>query len=191
MIEEFQNVFVRVAVDSAFRSDFLANPERALTGFALSELERRSLMEISCVDLERYAGSLLAKRTAEFSRAIPLAMKVCPSLATRYTRWLETHPSPIKTDVLDPGLSEALRALTDLANDLAKDSAEASYSADLFKFEVLRRCSQQDGQVRFMKAQTRVDLLSDEIRTGLTPMDPDAFPVTFRFDRSTTRWKAQ
>jgi len=191
MIEDFQNAFVRILADSAFRTAFFANPDEVLQGFALTGKECKALLGIPAVSLERYAASLLVKRAEEFSRAVPLTIRISPGLATRYKHWLKDHPSPRNNSVLAPGLSEALRVLPFLAAELARDPSEAPYSADLYMFEVMRRSSFQDCQVRHMKSRYRTDLLVREIRKGWIPMDPDEFPVLFRFDESGAKWKKQ
>ncbi len=191
MIEDFQNAFVRMIVDSAFRTAFFANPDEVLQGLALTAKERKALLGIPAVSLERYAISLLLKRAEEFSRAVPLTIRISCGLAKRYKRWLNDHPSPRNNSVLTPGLSEALRALPFLAGELARDPSEAPYSADLYVFEVMRRSSFEDRQVRHMKSRYRTDLLVREIRKGWIPMDPDEFPVLFRFDESGAKWKKQ
>jgi hypothetical protein len=189
MIVEFQNVLTRILADRAYREQFLRNPANALESYSLTEREREALREIPAAQVERYAASLLGKRAGEFARAVPLTRKVCPEITLRYMRWLEFNPSQQANHLLDPGLAEALRALDALRNELLADEGEAPYCADLLAYEVLFRCSSQDGEIRRLRSRYRIDLLCADIRRGLLPMDPDPAHVLYQFEESGIRWK--
>lgn len=181
MLSAFETAFVRLAADAALRARFEASPADALAAFDLTERERRALLGLDRRALARFAGSLLAKRVHELERALPLTLRVAPSVARRYRRWLETHPAPPTDGVLDPGVAEALRALAPLGAALRGDEGEAAYAADVLGFEVLARASAADGQVRRWRAAYRADRLVAELRQGVLPLDPEPAPTLFRF----------
>lgn len=176
----FQNAFVRIAVDRSLREAFLADPEDSLAPFELPERALRALADIPHDAFSRYAESLLTKRAREFRSAIPLSLSVAPSLVDRYRRWLAEHPAPKQMDVLPPGLREALRAAGPLARELREDPGEAAYAADVMALEVISAASRIDREQRILKARFRADLLLRSIRRGRLPVDPAPYECEFR-----------
>ncbi len=189
MREEFQNTFVQLAADEVFRAAFFDNAEQALRGRDLTRHERRALQGIPQPALERYAQSLLAKRSREFEQTIPLTLRACPSVPARYRRWLARHPVPHEDRVLSPGLSEAMRALPTLRHAVDADPAEASYAGDVLAFEILAKASRLDGQERALTARYRVDDIVRDLRRNVLAMDPDTAPTRFHFRREGIEWR--
>jgi hypothetical protein len=142
----------------------------------LSVQERQALGGLDGEALERYAQSLLDKRTSELLSAIPATARVYPQLGGLYRRWLARHPSPAREDVLSPGLAEALRALPVLAGQI-----EPEWLAEMFVYEVLWRCSRRDGRPRWLRARWPQHRLLQEVSQGEIPLDPDEEPRRYRF----------
>lgn len=188
MLGQFQNAFVRIAADARFRERFLDDPERALAGFELSARERRALCGVSGSALSRFAESLLTKRVRQLATAVPLTLRVCPSLPQRYRRWLAVNPAPRGLTVLPPGLAEALRAVAALRKEIDDDAAEAGYAGDLLTFEVCGSSSRLDACERDMHSRYRIDVMVDPLRKGLLPMDPDVAPTRYVFRRDGVAW---
>jgi hypothetical protein len=181
-----QQALVRLCLDARMRARFLATGE--LDGIELTAAERSELASIPRAALERFAGSLVAKRWGEVSRVVPLTLRVSPRLGHRYQLWLATSPSPARDSVLDPGCAEALRALPALCDALAGDAGEAAYAPDLLMFEVLARCSRCDRQPRNGRARYAVHEIADALARAVIPMDPEPVPTRFRFEAGGVRW---
>src|SRR5688572_20002306 len=131
--------------------------------------------------LARFARSLVSKRRAEFERVVPLTRKVCPDIGQRYGRWLELHPALPLDHVLEPGQAEALRALAALTRELAEDESLVPYAADLFRFEVLRACSQRDGERRELVTSFALSDVVADLERGLLLTEARARRETHRF----------
>lgn len=181
-----QQALVRLCLDARVRARFLATGE--IDGIALTAAERAELAALPQGALDRFAGSLMAKRWGEVSRVVPLTLRVSPRLGQRYQLWLATSPSPARDTVLEPGCAEALRALPDLRDALARDPGEAAYAPDLLVFEVLARCSRCDRQPRHARARYAVHEIADALARGVIPMDPEPAPTRFRFEAAGVRW---
>jgi hypothetical protein len=191
MLDEFQNVFLRMVLDGDFRQQFFTSPEHTLAAFALNAVERQALQAISPRSLEQFATSLMHKRWRAVQQVMPLSLRVCPAIEQRYLQWLAAHPAPASHTALDAGQAEALRVLPHLHAGLVADEAEASYAADLLAFEVLSACSRQDGQARFLRSPFAIHLVSRDVARGLLPIDPEPLPSLYRFDRRGMQWKEQ
>jgi hypothetical protein len=155
MLEDFQNALIRLCADKRITDRFLVAPDTVLSEYCLTTKECEALLEIPREQLVRFASSLLAKRTAEFSRVVPVTKKVVPSIAAKYREWLSRNPAIATDTVLTPGQSEALRALSSLRCAVTEDESQASYAADLLTFEILSGCSATDQQIREMKSRFR------------------------------------
>lgn len=191
MLEHFQNALMRLLLDRAFRQQFTLAPTAALASFALSPEERATLCALTPPALEACAQALLHKRWSQVQPVMPMTCRVCPSLRERYWHWLATHPAPVTETRLTPGAAEALRALPALHAVLVADQAEAVYAADLLAFEILQRCTRQDGQPRWLRSRFAVHLLVQEVTSGLLPFDPDPRSFHYRFNQRGTQWQPQ
>jgi hypothetical protein len=126
--------------------------------------------------LDRYAASLLDKRTGELRRAIPLTVEVVPWVPDVYRAWLGQNPAWVRDTVLPPGLAEALRALHVLV-----EACEPEWTADLLRFEVYRRATALDGAPRQMRSEWPIHVLAAEVAAGEVPADPEPDPHELRF----------
>lgn len=191
-LSQYQDAWVALATDAALRRRFYATPLEALAPWRPGA---EALAALPHEALERYARSLVAKRVHEFERAIPLSLKVAPPLTDWYRAWVPTHPAPPGCHVLDPGVTEGLRALRHLTDRLAEvvdmDGPVATYSADLLAFELHRRASAIDGEVRVIQCDHRADQLAAWLASGALPVDPPRAPVSFRFHGERVQWRAR
>ncbi len=163
-----------------------ANRAELARRFELEGVEARAFADLDETPLERYAGSLVAKRRAEFERVVPLSLRLCPDLGERYARWLESHPAAPGDHVLAPGEAEALRALAPLVEELRGDARLVPYAADVFAFEVLRACSRRDGELREYRSRFALSEIVPELERGvlLTEAPLRAEHHRFRFECS-------
>lgn len=184
----FQDAFVALAADARLRRRFAADRDAALADFALSARERAALVALPVDELERYARALVAKRWGEVARALPLTLRVAPSVGDHCRRWLADHPAPARDSVLPPGVAEAMRALGALRARLG-DDREASYAADLLAFETLRAAARADGEPRTMRSRFAIHALADQVARKLLPIDPELAPTEVRFERDGVRWR--
>ncbi len=167
-------------------TDARANRSELARRFELEGAEAGAFAGIGQAALERYAGSLVAKRRAEFERVVPLTLRLCPDLGERYARWLERHPASPSDHALAPGEAEALRALTPLWCELESDERLVPYAADVLAFEVLRACARRDGELREHRSRYALSLIVPELERGIALTSaPERTEIhRFRFERA-------
>jgi hypothetical protein len=165
-----------LATDAESRGHFLRDPARWTGQRGLSLQEQRALCALDGPSLERYAESLLDKRTSELLHALPSTARLFPPLGPLYRRWLLAHPAPSRDHVLSPGLAEALRALPVLARHI-----EPPWLSEMLVYEVLWRCSRRDGRPRWLQARWPQHRLLQEVSQGEIPLDPDEEPRRYEF----------
>ena len=131
---------------------------------------------IPALELERYAGSLLDKRTSELRRAIPVTARAFPPVIATYRAWLARNPAVTVDHALPPGLHEALRALPVLV-----DAIDVEWLREVLAFEVYRAASRRDHVVRRLSAEYPVHALFQALSGGEVPVHPDPEPHRYRF----------
>jgi hypothetical protein len=189
MLRHLQEALARLATDPRQRRRWAADPSSAGAELSLSGKEIEALRAVPLAALERYAGSLVAKRWGEVKNVIPATLRVCPSVERRYRTWALSNPARAADTVLPPGAAEAARALPALTAALRSDPGEASYAADLLTYETLAACSRVDGAAREMTSGFRIDRIAREIATGLVPVDPERATTELRFEGGRVRWR--
>jgi hypothetical protein len=175
-LQDLHEALTMLVSDERARGQFLQDPERWAAERGLSAQERQALAALDGASLERYAESLLDKRTSELLSAIPCTSRLFPPLAGLYRRWLARHPSPPHDERLSPGLAEALRALPALVRQV-----EPEWLAEMLVYEVLWRCSRRDGRPRWLQARWPQHRLLQEVSQGEIPLDPDEEPRRYVF----------
>lgn len=191
MTAALQEALCALVTDGGLRRRWHLDGSAALDGFALEADEMAALAAIAPEALDRYAGSLLAKRTEEFARAVPLSCRVAPSLPGRYRALLGSHPSPLDDSVLGPGHQEALRLLAPLRRALESDEGEAPWAGDLLVVEVLRGASRSDGEVRTAALRHQLRPVLADLAGGRIPIDVEEAALEVRSDRAGLRWRAR
>lgn len=175
-----ESAFQNALVHWVTRAEFRARPNEFLESANLTESERGVLLALNPEEVTRYANQLLSKRSYEFQRALPLTLKVAPSIVARHRRLLARHPLKMQDTVLPPGVFQAVAFVKPLYQELALDEVEASYAADLFGYETFRIASEIDGQPRTLQLRFRIDRLIPDIDQGLIPTSPEPAPTLFR-----------
>ena len=190
MVARLQEALCALATDGALRDRLRAEGAPALRGFSLDEGDLQALVGLPPESIDRYARSLLTKRTDELARAIPLSRRVAPSLPGRYRALLAGSPSPLDDSVLGPGLREALRLLGPLRRQLDADEGEAPWAGDLLSLEVLRAASRVDGAVRVARLGHDLRPVLVDLARGLIPTEVARASMLVRCDAAGLRWRA-
>lgn len=191
MSEGFQEALCALVTDGRLRGRLRAEGAPALAAFALAPDEAAALAVLDAEALERFAGSLLVKRSEELGRALPWSCRVAPTLPARYRALLGAEPSTLADGVLGPGLREALRLLAPLRRALDGDEAEAPFAGDVLVLETLSLCSRADGRVRFATLGHDLGTALEDLRRGLVPVDIPARRVALRCDRAGLRLRPE
>ena len=189
MTPHLQEALCQLVTDGELRRRLRERGPAALAGWRLAGEECAALCAIPPEVLERYARSLLVKRAAELTRAIPLSVRVVPTLGERYARRLASSPACFEDSVLSPGLREALRLLAPLRAELDGDEGEAPWAGDLLALEVLRAASRADGEVRITRLSHELRPVVRDLERGLIPVEVARTPRLARCDREGVRWR--
>ena len=185
-----QSAWIALATDGPLRARFVEDPAAALAAWRPGA---DPLTALDPIALERYAQSLIAKRAHELRRAIPMALRLAPDLIGWYRAWLWDHPAPPGDVILAPGVAEGIRALPHLRDRLQAlidvDGPVAPYAPDVLAFELYRRASVEDGEIRTLRCRHRADEIIRAMRRGTPLFDPAAEAVRFRFTRGGVQWR--
>jgi hypothetical protein len=187
-LSAFQELVVALATRRSLRRRFGSDRESVLAERELEGPERRALLALSLSEIEDYAQALIAKRWTDIERAVPLTLRVCPTLGRLYRRWALDRPPSVSDTALSPGLTEALRALEPL-RQLLWDGEHAPYAADLLAYEVLAACARADGTVRTLTSRYALHEIAAELRGRTIPIDPETRPTALCFDRNGVHWR--
>src|SRR5262249_153967 len=136
-----------------------------------------------------YARSLLVKRAAELTRALPLSARVVPTLGERYQRKLSSSPARFEDTVLPPGIREGLRLLLPLPAELDGGEGGAPGAGDLLALEVERVASRADAQVRIVRLAHELRPALRDLARGLIPVEVTRARLLARCDRDGVRWR--
>jgi len=190
VLADLEEALCALCTDAGLRRRLQKDGGPALAAFALTPDERAALLSIPAAALDRYAGSLLGKRSDELAAALPLSVKVVPSLPSRYRRLLARAPARFEESVLGPGLREGLRLLPVLRAELDADEGEAPWAGDLLAVEALRAASRADRQERFTHVRHDLRPVLVDLRRGLIPTEVAAARLAVLCDGAGARFRA-
>jgi hypothetical protein len=145
-----QTAIAKLCVDAEFRNTFQASPDEALQRFALTDDERAAVKGIDSLALERYAESLIGKRSSLVTKWFPITFSAMRrGLPTqRLHEILSEYSHQNIRDTSEVGgewvRSEALRFRNFLQGVFARDQIGIPHIADLLEFEITRQLMSQD-----------------------------------------------
>lgn len=188
VLAQLQDALATIVTDGEVGEMYRRSPDEAIGARAIHGA-RDTLGRLGPGEVLRYARGLRRKRWDDVAATVPLSARVIGGLEGRYDAWLQDHPPEARDTVMPPGAAEALRALSDLADDVRQDPGEAPWAAELLVFEVLGACSRADGISRGLQARYAIHQIAEELRSGLVPIDPPQEAHAYAFGARGVRTK--